>query len=515
MKMETLIRNAHFVIPACRKPGPTLLSLLSILLSLTLPVQAAFEREQLSIEREMKVRIEDVLSKTLPLNSYLVNVKVDMEAKSTGGTVRTNRRSQTGNNPFLAQNRFVLPGVPVKKELTVNQDTISEDIQSSQEPQAQVKRILVSIMVSPDVAADRISALQDLVTANIPFNPLRGDEIDIQSSALLKSTGSDASVDSAPANPFTQSAPTSSSPSLWFTRISWPVVSITAVTLAILVLFLVFLFGPVRAFLNRLLAVLPRVGEQAAYSITNAPAKAPTNGSNGNSMYGHTNGNVKATDSMDMPFRFINEDTLAKLPILLRQMPANQTAVVLAYLSPEWAGRVLNGLDTASQMSVMNELSQAREIPSAVVKEIEAQVKAKLPYLVGGTDWIQSVYQLTEPQTQRALLGSLTQQSPELADTLRRKSFFYEDLGAISPAALRAVIQDAGYPTVAAALRDERPDVRTALLGRLPPATREILEQEIEAAPTDPGAGVDAKARIALSGRKLLADGRIALPERA
>jgi hypothetical protein len=39
---------------------------------------AALEREQMVIESQIKTRIEDVLSKTLPPNSYLVNVKVEM-----------------------------------------------------------------------------------------------------------------------------------------------------------------------------------------------------------------------------------------------------------------------------------------------------------------------------------------------------------------------------------------------------------------------------------------------------
>jgi flagellar motor switch protein FliG len=295
-------------------------------------------------------------------------------------------------------------------------------------------------------------------------------------------------------------------------------------TLAVLLLgvfsmFVIFLFGPVRAFLNRLLTVLPRVGEQAAYAVNNVPAKpngpgaAASNNGHFNSYAGNGNGK-HVPEGVDMPFRFINEEILGKLPILLRQMPADQTAVVLAYLTPEWAGRVLNGLDTASQAAVVRELSQAREIPSAIVRDIETQVKAKLPYLVGGTDWIQSVYQLTEPTTQRALLGSLTQASPELAQTLRSKSFFYEDLGAITPAALRMVIQEAGYPTVAAALHDEKAEIRAALLGRLPVATREILEQEMEITAPDATAAMDAKARVAFAGRKLLTEGRIALPER-
>jgi len=493
--------------------------LLFTLYSLPSTLHAALEREQLALESQIKSRIEDVLSKTLPANSYLVNVKVQMEDKKIAATIRTNRRTGGENNPFLNQNRFVLPGVPVKKELTVNNDPGADDtVINPASAESFIKKILISIMVAPDIPQERLRALQELVTTTIPFNPLRGDEIDIQNSSLLKPSAPEpTATTTTPAAEATTPAQNDKAvafPDL-LKRLNWPVLSVIVLILVALILFLVFLFGPVRAFLNRLLAVLPRIGEQAAYAVNNAPVKSNPAGSGGGHASGYNgNGAMKQAEGVDMPFRFINEETLNKLPILLRQMPAEQTAVILAYLSPEWAGRMLNGLDTAAQSAVMRELSQAREISSDVVKEIEAQVKLKLPYLVGGTDWIQSVYQLTQPQTQRALLGSLNQQSPELAQKLRQKSFFYEDLGAISPAGLRLVIQDAGYPTVAQALKDERPEVRAVLMGRLPAATREILEQELEMAPADPVASVDAKARIATSGRKLLADGRIALQEK-
>jgi flagellar motor switch protein FliG len=158
-------------------------------------------------------------------------------------------------------------------------------------------------------------------------------------------------------------------------------------------------------------------------------------------------------------------------------------------------------------------LSQSREVPPDIVKELEDHIKAKIPYLVGGADWIQSVYQYAQPQNQRALLGSLNQQSPELAQALRRKSFFMEDLANISAGALRTLIQEAGYPTAALALRDEKPEVRTALLNRLPVALREILQQELDLSNDDKAAMMDAKVRLMNIGRRLLTEGRIALPE--
>jgi len=148
------------------------------------------------------------------------------------------------------------------------------------------------------------------------------------------------------------------------------------------------------------------------------------------------------------------------------------------------------------------------------VKDIEAQLKAKLPYLVGGVDWVQSVYQLTQPQTQRNLLGSLNQQSPELAKALRRKTFFFEDLNAITPGALRLVVQEIGYPSAALSLKDEKPEFRDAIVAKLPAVTREIIQQELDLSADDKTAIADAKTRLVTLARRLLADGRITLPER-
>ena len=285
------------------------------------------------------------------------------------------------------------------------------------------------------------------------------------------------------------------------------------------ILFIAFLFGPVRAFLNRLLAVLPRIGEQAAYTVSNAPAKAAApgtigNGSNGNGNgYSNGNGSHGVAEEGTRPFRFIREDQLNKLPLLFKGMSPAQCAVVLAYLPAEWASKVLEALDPDVQTTIMGELSQAREVPPQTVMDIEQQIKAKLPYMVGGVDWIQSVYQLTQPSTQRALLGTLNQQSPELAQTLRRKTFFLEDLSVISGGALRLMLQEVGYPTAALALREETPENRMVILNRLPVAMREIFQQELDLSADDKNAIADAKMRLLDTGRRLLADGRISLPE--
>jgi len=477
---------------------------------------AKYEQQQLDLETQLQQKIDGVLSKTLPPNSYLITVKVEMESGSRPAAKRTTGRLQ-GQRNFL-QNQYVLPGVPQKKEFEPAPQTNTETTEEALSPEALVKRILITILVAPDVTADQIHSIRDVLSTTIAFNPLRGDEMDIQNSALLKPTTSAGAPDvsSASSGGDIRGDRAGSFLGALSDRANAPMLVLLGAFSTAFILFVAFLFGPVRAFLNRLLAVLPRIGEQAAYTVSNAPAKpaaasaamggAYAYGSNGN---GHDSGEEGTT----RPFRFIREDQLNKLPILFRSMSPAQCALVLAYLPAEWASKVLGTLDPEVQTTIMGELSQAREVPPEVVNDIEEQIKSKLPYLVGGVEWIQSVYQLTQPQTQKALLGTLNQQSPELAQTLRQKTFFLEDLNVVSAGALRMIVQEAGYPISALALRDEKPENRDAILKKLPVAMREILAQELDLAGDDKRAMIEAKVRLLDVGRRLLADGRIALPE--
>src|SRR6266404_5038131 len=86
---------------------------------------AAHEQEQMQIESQLQSRIEGILSKTLPANSYLVTVKAEMENRARP-SVQSATAKRGGGNSLLGQNQYVLPGVPGKKEFNTAPETTSE-----------------------------------------------------------------------------------------------------------------------------------------------------------------------------------------------------------------------------------------------------------------------------------------------------------------------------------------------------------------------------------------------------
>ncbi len=473
---------------------------------------ARYEKEQLTLENELTQRIESILSRTLPPNSYLVTVKVEMEQGGGGVQRRVNTRG--GENPFMKQNRFVLPGVPEKKQFSPTEE-IKEESTTNIPVEALIKKISIAILVAPDVSNEQIRSLREFISSSIPFNPIRGDELDIQNSPLLKpSVPISAAPNSAAA--VAQQEEGNSGPGLFGKGSSLPVLLLLGILSLGLIGLAVFLFGPVRAFLNRLLAVLPRVGEQAMYAANSAGPAAAAPAPAAERMYlgmgnGNTNPNGDTGPKLNMPFQFIREEQLNKLALLFREMASSEAALVLAYLPPAWASRLLSSLDPALQTEITRELSQGREVPADVVNQVESQIRDKLPYMVGGSAWIQDVFPLSKPQTQKVLLGTLSQQSPELAKALRRKTFFFEDLAALSPGALRLLVQETGYPQIALCLKEEKKEFVAAVLSRLPPGIRDIIQQESELSGSDKQAIAEAKNKLTTTAIRLLAEGRITL----
>ncbi len=500
----------------------------AVLCLLTGSLWAKYEQEQVAMETNLQQKIETILSKTLPPNSYLVTVKVDMEEQVKNAASGGQRRDK--GNPFLNNKRFVLPGVPQQNQFSDNNNDAKDTTPITVTTvESLVKKITITILVAPDIPAEKIKSIRDLLNESLPFNPLRGDELVIRPDAIINGSGSavqegdtiDTTALIASSNAAAGTAePVSRSVFSWRTWKTWsasprlPEWIITGFVIFAVVVFLIFLLGPVRAFLNRLLVMLPRVGETAALNARDTGTGAQNGNAAGLSpdRLPYLNGNN--TNGSDHPFHFIRAEQLNKLPVVLKSLTPAQTALVLAYLPAEWASQVIASLDTSVQGAVVRELSQAHEIPADTVRELEQQIKEKLPYWVGGADWVQSVYQMTQPNVQRNLLGAISQLAPDLAQNLRRKSFFFEDLPTLDTGALRILTQEAGYTVIASAIRDEKPEIRNAVLGKLPAAMRTIVMEELELSKDDKTASADAKTRVMAIARRLLNEGRLKLPER-
>src|SRR6185369_9807971 len=128
-----------------------------------------------------------------------------------------------------------------------------------------------------------------------------------------------------------------------------------------ILLFSLFVFGPLRGFLNRLVQILPTLrpseptGGPQRYGPNDAqilPAllaaqslglPGPSMGMSPTNFSGSLQ--VENPNKRITPFGFIREDHLSNLSTLLAGETPERAAVVLGYLPTEWISRVLSKMD--------------------------------------------------------------------------------------------------------------------------------------------------------------------------
>lgn len=470
--------------------------------------ESSWDSERLNLETSIQKRVEDALSKILPAGQFVLVIRIEpwgVPIDSEGKPIE-----QKGDG-------FYLPGVPERTKFDSNELDI-KDLVSSMKPDSPmfkrfIRRISATLVIDQDISEDTVNKVRELTKQMIGLDPVRGDTLDIQRTVFQK--GPTATIDNSTIAQFQRNL-----------QSNWMIVSLSLIVFSIVIFFL-FIFGPLRGFLNRFVQVLPTLkpndpnaGRYGRFNPSEMPyfqmmsqlgqlSQQPANASNFSGMLQVENPNKVIT-----PFGFIREDHLGNLAILLSRETPEKAAIVLGYLPPEWISRVLTKIDPALQSDIAGHLATTRQLLPEQVEDIEQDLKRRLDYLVGGPDRIIAIYESLDPEAQKKMIDNLKDTRPEVVDEIRQRSILFEDMDKFEPAALKTILREVDLQTLVAALRGVPEAFSKLILENVSAGKAEILKEELElndAVSTK--TTIEAQRKVALIARRLQREGHIAIPQ--
>lgn len=482
------------------------LALLVGIFSFVFPLSAelSLDGERLDLEMRMQKRVEDALGKILPVGQFVVVIRVEPLAKG----VETQTGSQRDNSGYY------LPGVPVKTDFD-NTNGRMQELVDTLKPDSKIfqrfiKRIQVTLVLDQDLADDIVSKVRDLTRQMLSLDAARGDTLDIQRTAFAKPIDVQAN-------------------STGMLKLQREIKSYWALVLLALVLFCVavfflFMFGPLRGFLNNFVQILPTLKPQDSgrrgmdmpylpgYMPYGLPTPPPAAAGSAAAFSGSLQ--VENPNKTVLPFGFIREDHIGNLAILLARETPEKAAVVLGYLPPEWISRVLARLEPAMQSEVAAHLATTRQLLPEQVEDIEQDLKRRLDYLIGGPDRIFAVYESLEPDAQRRMLESLKESRPEIVEELRHRTLLFDDLERLEPAALKAVLREVDLQLIVTSLRGVSDTLIKRILEHMSEGKAEIVGQELELnrGAVAGKATLEAQRKVVLIAKRLEREGQINIP---
>ncbi len=187
-------------------------------------------------------------------------------------------------------------------------------------------------------------------------------------------------------------------------------------------------------------------------------------------------------------FEFLDGSSAAERAELLASLDVSSAAALLARVgADEETARILfERLEPERRVELSAALGQTRVLHRSALSEVEALAKRELERIrshvaVGGADALVDALSRAPSEAQRQVLDDLSRSAPELAQAVRARMLFFEDLGALPPETIRQVFAGIDPSTVAVALRDAPQELRGAVERSLSKRLRTIIAAEDEA----------------------------------
>jgi flagellar motor switch protein FliG len=134
---------------------------------------------------------------------------------------------------------------------------------------------------------------------------------------------------------------------------------------------------------------------------------------------------------------FIQDEHPQTIALILAYMPINNAALILSKLSSDLRA------DVAARIAMMD------QTPPEVIRRVEQVLEKKVSSLIsqemtqaGGPKALVDLLNRVDRSTERLILESLTDNNPELADTVKNMMFVFEDVVQLDDRAIQSIMKE-------------------------------------------------------------------------
>lgn len=174
-------------------------------------------------------------------------------------------------------------------------------------------------------------------------------------------------------------------------------------------------------------------------------------------------------------FNLLRHEQVQTIALVVSYLPQERAAQVLALFRPELHEQVIERLATLTPTSI--------EVAESVAAELQRRIGGDRRRAINQTGGLKVAAQVLNalPKTiSKAVLASLQERNPELANAVGKNMFTFEELERLDTKALQSILQEVDTHTLAVALKTASESVKTALLGAISRRASETVREEIE-----------------------------------
>jgi len=195
-------------------------------------------------------------------------------------------------------------------------------------------------------------------------------------------------------------------------------------------------------------------------------------------------------------------------------------ALILSHVDDGIGSRLLSLLPESTQADIVRRVASMGGVAPDVLADVERILGVKLSALdrsgpeAGGIDKVVGMLNMAPREVERRVITSLDGTDPELAESIKRSMFVFEDIVLLDDESIRAVFEVADERDIIVAMKPVAEDLRERLFARFPADRRESLRAAFAGLGRMRLAECDAAGfRIVQDIRRLEQEGRIVITQ--
>lgn len=196
----------------------------------------------------------------------------------------------------------------------------------------------------------------------------------------------------------------------------------------------------------------------------------------------------KLTESLQVrPFESIRKADSMQIVHLLANENPQTIALVLSYLNAKKAASVLTALPEDTQVEVVTRMANMEGVIPEYIREAEMVLEQRLAKMgtadqtnVGGIDTVVQIINSVDRGTEKHILDTLTLQDPELAESVKKKMFVFEDITKLSNQAMQMVLKQVDQNDLTVALKGANDDVKDFIMGNISKRLQEMIADDLQ-----------------------------------
>ncbi len=196
----------------------------------------------------------------------------------------------------------------------------------------------------------------------------------------------------------------------------------------------------------------------------------------------------RLTSSLQVrPFDFIRRTDPAHLLNFIQQEYPQTIALILAYLEPGKAAVILQNLPEEMQPEVSKRLATMDRTSPDVLREVERVLEKKLSTLssedytsAGGVESIVEILNLVDRSSEKAIIESLEEEDPDLAEEIKKRMFVFEDIVMLDDRAIQKVLREVDTQELSKALKSVDTEVQDKIFRNMSKRSASMLKEDME-----------------------------------